>query len=640
MDRRKFVAGTVAGASALTFPVGGGGASNAAASSHAPVPAVPGKYRYQSEQLFQTARAEFEPSHLAGGSAFPNDTVGPTYRRVTSGWAWDNPGGDWIDATRTRQGKAAWFSVLANKASGDTAVYAYSVDCTTALQFVQTQGRWNAFFMRCLTAPRALAGVFNTKYAKPAINVVYAGGATGVLRCKLSGASDNSTSIPLTTREAIGLPVFLEFDKPTAAVQSAVMSFTITEHWQGSGSTPVIEFFVLDPPVNSAPTKFGVANTAALDAGLVGNPSIIGLHRYLDGSKLSAFTLANVPAISSGFAFDPYIYQGSPTHDYNSYPHKGLGKFINPRADWSLVDSHFSGEGFEPLAPGLGALRVPMAHDPAVVEGYDRNAYAGSSGASSYIFMPEPLFGYLDHIFVRYYTRIGTPNGRPYRMPIARRYQMRQEPKSALIWADCGGKTGITPSHMTAQGGNSGSSGGGWGWQLRHRWVDCTADETGPEVEGWNMGVHMWDYGSHNPAGYRYGGNDSFNDSFNQRGGLGGMMRADMWYCVETELKLNTVFEATPGFAPDGELRVWVDGRLAMEKTGMVFRSLPLMDNSGPNPPYNPKYIQPVRKLGVSALWFNWYHGGLTRNTLPRTLFVTGLAYGTAYIGPMKLGGA
>ena len=115
-------------------------------------------------------------------------------------------------------------------------------------------------------------------------------------------------------------------------------------------------------------------------------------------------------------------------------------------------------------------------------------------------------------------------------------------------------------------------------------------------------------------------------------------MHADTWYCVETELKLNTVSAAAPGYTPDGEMRVWVDGRLALEKTGMVFRSLPLMGSGGANPPYNPNYIQPVRELGVTALWFNWYHGGLPQNTLPRTMFVTGLAYGTSYIGPMKFG--
>lgn len=546
------------------------------------------------------------------------------------------PGGDWIDAERTRHGKVAWFSVLANKVFGKTAVHAYSVECTSALQFIHAHDRWNAFIVRCLTAPRSIAGVFNTIHARPSIRVTYSGGKSDTLTCKISAESNPSTSLPRTTQPNVGMPLFLEFDKPAAAVQSAIMSFTVTEHW--AGSNPIVEFFIIDPTVNSAPTQLGVASTEPLDAGLVDNSSIIGVHRYMDGSKLSAFALSGGPAVSSGWAFDPFIYQGSRSRDYSKYPHKGLGKFINPSSGWSLVASSFSGDGFEPLAPGLGALRVPMAHDPAVVNWYDRNAYGGSAGASAYIFMPEQLFGYLDHIFVRYYMRIGTPNGRPYRMPIAQRYQMRQTPTSGAIWADCAGKTGITPSHMTAEGGNSGSSGGGWGWQLRHRWADCTADETGPEVDGWTMGVHMWDYGSHNPVGYRYGGEDSFNDSFSQQGGLGGMMHADLWYCVETELKLNKVFAATPGFLPNGELRVWVDGRLALSKTGMVFRSLPLMGSGGQNPAYHKNYIQPVRELGVTALWFNWYHGGLTQNTLPRTLFITGLAYGTSYIGPMKLG--
>jgi hypothetical protein len=42
--------------------------------------------------------------------------------------------------------------------------------------------------------------------------------------------------------------------------------------------------------------------------------------------------------------------------------------------------------------------------------------------------------------------------------------------------------------------------------------------------------------------------------------------------------------------------------------------------------------------LGVRDLWFNWFHGGLTKSSRSRVIFFTGLAWGTEYIGPMRLG--
>ena len=92
--------------------------------------------------------------------------------------------------------------------------------------------------------------------------------------------------------------------------------------------------------------------------------------------------------------------------------------------------------------------------------------------------------------------------------------------------------------------------------------------------------------------------------------------------------------QAAPGFLADGELRAWVDGRLVFERTGLVFRSFPMRGAGGP--PTGPTVMPPVRELGVRALWLNWYHGGVTQNTVPRTMFMTGLAWGSEYIGPMR----
>jgi hypothetical protein len=179
----------------------------------------------------------------------------------------------------------------------------------------------------------------------------------------------------------------------------------------------------------------------------------------------------------------------------------------------------------------------------------------------------------------------------------------------------------------------SGTSGGGAGWQMRLAWYECDAEQGGPDEGGWAAGFHLYDFQSNNPVGHRYGQDQPPQfDRWGQRGGTGGLLYAGHWYCIETELKLNTVVPAMPGFLPDGELRAWLDGRLVYEQSGMVFRSLPLK-----NPPYHPSHLRACRELGVRGLWLNWFHGGQTVNTVDRTLFYTGLAWARQYIGPMAL---
>ena len=145
------------------------------------------------------------------------------------------------------------------------------------------------------------------------------------------------------------------------------------------------------------------------------------------------------------------------------------------------------------------------------------------------------------------------------------------------------------------------------------------------------LGWHLYDFQSANPPGYRYGGESQARNNWGQRGGLGSVLYAGRWYCVETELKLNTVHPGDNTFEPDGLLRTWIDGHLVYERTGMVFRTLPLY-----SPEYNASYIRPMRELGIKELWWNWYHGGTTRSSVERTVFVTGLAWGRSRIGPLK----
>src|SRR4030095_4167019 len=116
-----------------------------------PPPAVTGlRYRNQQPYLFQTVRSYSAPARVSGGSPLyfeqgSSHFVTPSYYFVdkVAGWAWDRPGGDYIDANLVRNPAAPreWFSVFANAVSGNTAQANYTVDVTKALQFIETTDR-------------------------------------------------------------------------------------------------------------------------------------------------------------------------------------------------------------------------------------------------------------------------------------------------------------------------------------------------------------------------------------------------------------------------------------------------------------------------------------------------------------------
>lgn len=685
------------------------------------------KYRYQQPILFQSAQPIIQP-RVAGGGGWSNDGFGPNYWYVDKGigWPWDRLGGDWLDSTQTRWGATPWLKIFATNFVGLDVAYVYSGDLTAAMQFIQSNGRWNAYLVAVAGTYCKLAGPANKTLAPPSIDVVYTDSTTVTLACRIMARIDASTTSADTTLEISNLPVFLEFDPPTKAVASATVRITVPSN--PARPTPVIVFQVVDPTVNTNPTVLGIANGTDLDAGLVGNPAVIGMHRYLAGSTLADFNDPGVGATSSEEYFDPYIWGRGP-HDYTKYPHAGLGKWIGNLPTWSMVDDNYTADGYVPLSPGLNAIRMDM---PRISTGDGTlDGYGGTSGGSNKIFMPEPLFGALDNIFVRHYMRLGTPNGAPYRFPIDLRYQqMHANPtvnfsytpavsgpinlnmgntvgllsgRTPLVeslnpavasklyyggsttgtagvatsfsctangalpgtititpddggaggtfgtptftlynnqgvnWTDAGGKFGIMPGHETTDGGVSGSSGGGFGWQMRNSWTDCSSDTTGPDLGGWVAGLHTFDFGVHQPVGYNYSGSDTPRDRlFGQIGGMG-TIYADKWYCLEAQVKLNTVpTDGSSGFTPDGEIRFWIDGRLVFERTGMVMRSMPLQSSHGINPAFIAGIIRPCRTIGVKELWFNWFHGGLTQSSMERCIFVTGLVWGTSYIGPMQ----
>jgi hypothetical protein len=456
--------------------------------------------------------------------------------------------------------------------------------------------------------------------------VAYADGTSETLPLWCMAQVSQSSQGPGTQEGETGVPLFVEFKRPEKPISSAKLRIYCTMHW--SGQDRDLRAYLLDPPVNKDAEAWGVAAQAGLlDDGLHLQPGVQGVHRYVDGSSIGDFVHPGALNYNNEDTFDPAIYGRGPT-DLNRLPHLGLGKWINTNDNWALVRSDYSGEGFAPLAPGVGAMRLHMPADSNAVDG-GVNGYSGTTATTAMIFLPEPVFGRQRRIFVRYYMRLGTP----YARKPSDRKQVFQAVGAPATWSTMAGKFGIGASHATSWGGVSGTSGGPYGWQMRGSWYDCDAGMNGPDEGGIAAGYHLFDYYYRNPKGYNYGGPDGTpeQERWGQRGGLGGMLYAGHWYCIETELDLNTISDAAPGFVPDGALRTWIDGRLAYDRAGMVFRSGPVLQAA---PVSNGR--RPVRDLGVIGLWLDWFHGGKTLNSVDRTTFFTGLAYGTEYIGPMK----
>jgi hypothetical protein len=568
-----------------------------------------------------------QPARIPGGRAL-GWSAGPTDTHVDwyTGWLWKTPGGDWIDRTGVRQGTTPWAAVT-TLAGPQALPVPYTMDVTEVLKRVQTDERWCAFRLVAAKAYRKIGGRWGDPAHVPRLKVRYTDGTEAELSLVIT--SPVAPGLPKSTEKTLALPAFIEFTRPTKPVQSASLQLTCTSHSSGVAELRV---YLLDPPVNQDPVQQGLAAKAGkLDAGIEAVPGIIGAQRHLDGSSLSDFVMPGSQVNTwASREFDPALWGGTP--DKTKLPHRGLGKFITTNGEnWAqLVESSFKGDAFAPLAPGVAALRIDMPAQSS--KDGDVVGYGGTGGANASIFMPEPLFGRLPRIFVRYYLRIGTPEGTQYvRDPSKRLHVYCGGPGSDPKWTDWAGKFGITPDHTTSYGSGSGSSGGGRGWQMRLAWSDCDGGVDGPNEGGIRPGFHLYDFYTFQPPGHNYSGDNGSKIYWGQRGGLGGMLYANRWYCVETELKLNTMLDTAPGYVADGELRSWIDGRLAFERKGMVFRTKPIYA-----PALSATRMAPVRDLGVRGLWLNWYHGGVTQNSVPRTMFVSGLAYGTDYIGPMK----
>lgn len=110
-----------------------------------------------------------------------------------------------------------------------------------------------------------------------------------------------------------------------------------------------------------------------------------------------------------------------------------------------------------------------------------------------------------------------------------------------------------------------------------------------------------------------YGGmRSTYGEPWGWNLGPTGLLQKNRWYSIEQHVKLNT-----PG-SSNGVFRTWVDGKLAFEKTGVDFRSVP--------------------DLKIESVWMNVYHGGTQPAPQDLVLYIDNVVVATSYIGPANTG--
>jgi hypothetical protein len=672
------------------------GLINVVSSIVVPAPAPTGKYYTDQPYLWQPIATNTIVQRIPGpaGSAPFNlnrEMVGPTRDHVCAfngqvSWAWKNRGGDWLGPppTLTPQSAVGWSSIASPGGSGLASSAPYTMDVTSLAQYCWTNDRWMALVMQCDSQRMICA---NLGANPPKITYNYSDGTSEVLDIWLM-ASFGGSSVPVTSSLQWMLPGCMEFRRPKKPVTSASLYFYIDGHF--SGSQP-IRVNLLDPPRNTDGVQLGVANNSVLDANLANEPGVQFAVRFMDGWNLQQVVGVNSVNYTSDNVYDPALWGGAP--DLSKFPNIGQGKINNVPHDvispdhrlyqeredsphgwsvlsseWQSVDSTYTGEGFTPIAPGMGALRMKMYKAADIFTGLPLAdaSHCGSSGSGAsgcIIPLPPEEFGYQQEIYTRYYHMIGAPRGLPYVADPAERYNVYQNSGdltnlTSPQWCDRGGKFGFTPMHISWLGGLSSSAGGPRGWQMRHAWAEVDEMYGGPCEGGWRVGVHTYDfsYAPPNPPGYAMGSQSPQNSGWSQRGGLGSMMYAGKWYCIEMRTKLNSIdqpgvlADGSPHYVdgvqqywtPDGEIEVWLDGIRVLLNTGLVMRSAPIdtpaLWEARTGGTWNPStQARPTGNLGHRWVWINWFHGGVLRAPTDYVAFYAGLAFGKSYIGPMRL---
>lgn len=604
-----------------------------------------GKYRTEQPLLFQGV-GQGVPGIPGQGTYTMGYRYGPTsvYVDAQAGWRWANKGGDWVDKDSVAQGTKPWAVALQSTTMVAGQVLALEFDATELCN----RKSWLAWVIRC---PNAQRKMLNNEVSKPYIVYNYIDGTSESQPATIVASNGSGKSTPSLLDALAMFPVMVEFVRPTKELVKATLKFSITGgEWASSGGPARFEVFPLTPPVNTDPVSYGLASGYQLDAGINSNPAVIHAQQFTVDGKFTDYVSSFVGNTDNEMVFDAGLIDPTQPRDLTKLPNVDLGKWVGNTSTWKYLKP--GDPDFVPLHPELGAMRVQMK--PSQFKGVDGTirdvqhgdvaGYGGTLSSHAFLYMPPEKIYKQRTLFTRNYVRLSYPNGKP--TPSSRKQVWADKVGGQAKWNDLGGKWGLTPGgHHNTLGGYSGTAGGAYGTQFRSGWQECAEGIDGPGEGGWYISFHLYDFGNNRqPPGHNYGALQAHDYCFGQRGGLGSVMYANYWYCIELECTLNNVDQPArladgslhivngiqQFWTPDGELRAWIDGRLVYEKTGLVFRTLPAVSAL-------PKYgiSRPISPIGHVYAGMNIFHGGVSPDSWYRNLDFTGVVVSEARIGPM-----
>lgn len=623
-------------------PVSGGALTllvDATLDTAVPTILVAGKYRTTQTYLFADVLPDTVLDYSHGTysqtparssladpkAAFNWGVLGPTYNYVCNRteWAWLNGGGDWIDRTGAAQATGApHFTFAANNVTSGSALYA--VDVTHGVAAAFDTSRWNAYVVKCTGGSRALVSPHHPTLTSPSVLVTYTDATTATLACVACARLSNSTAYTMIgrTTASINQSVALEFERPTKAVATAIMTVAVDAH---TATAATISGYLANPPVTNRPLSLGLAQAYPLDENIRNDGSVLFAHNYADGTALTDWVLTAVGAINVNNAanWSPDLF-GLGAADDTKLPTAFGGTAVGGK--WfvrsnissfnnnvTLVSSTHVGDNFAPVAAGIGALRIVTPRSTA--EDGAGLPSSGSLGCDMWALFSKDVSGLLDETYVRFYVRFAS---RPKRIADTNMY--RQGGGGTAEYRIKEGKWGVGVHHWTHYGGNNGYPGSqNQGWTNRLYHYEAPADVP---VAGMQVGVHSYD---NFPSGDML--------MFGNGGGMGAALYPDQWYCVEVRCRLNT-WNSAGGSPADGVMQTWVDGVLVSEHTGWRYRDGPI-DYAVTTPPGT--YFAPYRNLGPIGLCINHYQGGVVACDEDTIAFITLVAAGTSYIGPADL---
>lgn len=650
------------------------------------------KFRFQQKRLFQRASAKSRPwtytnslgavvsipaldihYDLVGGYPNCHKSVGAngTYVCFTSRWIWTNVGGDYLDSNQALQGPSPWASAVF---AGATAAGVLSVDITAAMQFMHTNQRWVALFLKRTSGSGILniIGVINDALETSCtIEVVYSDASTATLPVWYTGSTVTSSYI--NAHENV-IPVgsaangFLEFDRDEAGAEKTVASATLKLRHKGTNAAVTLGVFVVSPPVPDTTPVAGIAASVPFDGGVAADSRVLLRQIITDATSINDI----LDTQASGHPGAPYVTGTTPLNQRQEgmfdpslwgfdttgidlsqrYPHKNYdpvtkttkwvgaacpsGKYpssgVNGKPTFDVVSSNYSGYGFTPLAPGLGAIHLMM---PArgIQDGMIWSV-SGERGTDVDLWLPRSHIGAVRRLRFRFYVLLGSgwepgvhqqklgfegaASGLyPEQVGLDPFNQTQCPPRpSDMNGKFFGGAQQLCystwaqryryPTRLNAgnpddsliteniSAGYGTGSGGNIGYQGRMMWHGGWHEPLGgPSEGGIMMGMEFYDFQSsylQPSAGALKGWDDGWQNAFCQQGGLGHLFPDGMWRCVEIEWVLgsNAPYVLPPrgtdfresGFTTpvDGYMRAWIDGIPAMVTPNFGFTRLPKID--------------------------------------------------------------